>query len=413
MLWIIDFSFYKGTFMKILQMNCWLNAGSTGKIVHAIDDYIKSRGDDSYVVYGLGDKSSNPNEFRTTPKLVRKAQSFRSRITGYPYGGCIWGTSAAVGFLKKTKPDLVHIHCINGYMVNIYKVLSFLKENKIPTVITNHAEFMYTGGCTHAVECEKWKTGCFSCKKLCAEHPISYFFDQTNREWNLMKEAYFGFEKLYVCNVSDWLTERARQSLFYKGYPVETVYNGVDTEIFHYTGKKSCEQAGVKRPLIIHVTPNFYDKIKGGHYVIEMGRRCPEMDFLVIGSKARSELKLPPNIRFMGQVSDQSVLAQMYSNADVCLLTSMRETFSMVTAESLCCGTPVVGFEAGGPESIALKEYSIFVDQGNVDAMENALRTMVKRKTDKERISNEAACRYSKDEMCQQYYKIYKKLIGT
>lgn len=397
--------------MKILQMNCWLEAGSTGKIVHCLDTYLKSQGDDSYIIYGLGDQSSHPNECRTTPKLVRKAQSFRSRITGYPYGGCIWGTSTAIGFLKKVKPDLVHIHCINGYMVNIYRILEFLKTNKIPTVITNHAEFMYTGGCAHAVECEKWKTGCFSCKKIGAEHPISYLFDRTSREWELMKEAYFGFDKLYICNVSNWLTERARQSPFYKGYPVETVFNGLDTEIFRYTKKADDKQERSNRPLVIHVTPNFYDQIKGGQYVIEMCRRCPEMDFLVVGSKAKQGLKLPPNLKWMGQVSDQRVLAQLYSNADVCLLTSLRETFSMVTAESLCCGTPVVGFEAGGPESIALKEYSIFVEQGNSDALENALRAMAGRKIDKNSISSAAASRYSKDKMCRAYYKIYRELV--
>lgn len=56
------------------------------------------------------------------------------------------------------------------------------------------------------------------------------------------------------------------------------------------------------------------------------------------------------------------------------LLTSERETFSMVTAESLCCGTPVVGFKAGAPEQIALKEYSEFVDYGNLDKLEKAVR---------------------------------------
>ncbi len=34
----------------------------------------------------------------------------------------------------------------------------------------------------------------------------------------------------------------------------------------------------------------------------------------------------------------------------------------MVTAESLCCGTPVVGFTAGGPESIAIDAFSNFVE---------------------------------------------------
>ena len=395
--------------MKVLQMNCWLKTGSTGKIVYAIQNYVQNKGDETYAIYGLGEKTTNANELRTTPKLVRKAQSFRSRITGYPYGGCIWGTETAIHFIKKVKPDIVHIHCINGYMVNIYKVLEFLKSNQIPTVITNHAEFMYTGGCTHAVECEKWKTGCFSCNKLSAEHPITYFFDRTANEWNLMRKAYDGFEKLYICNVSDWLTNRARMSPFFKVYPVETVFNGLDTNIFRCVQDVATPKT---RPIVIHVTPNFYDKIKGGRHIIEMSKRCPNIDFIIVGSEAKSGLDIPNNIKFLGKISDQKTLAKLYSNADVCLLTSLRETFSMVTAESLCCGTPVVGFKAGGPESIALKKYSNFVNQNDDDALERALREMLGKEFAKEDISNEAIGKYSEEKMCQHYYQIYKQLLS-
>lgn len=396
--------------MKVMQMNCWLKSGSTGKIVNAIQNYVRNKGDKTYAIYGLGEKSTNSNELRTTPGLVRKAQSFRSRITGYPYGGCIWGTKTAIDFIKKVNPDIVHIHCINGYMVNIYKILEYLKNNHIPTVITNHAEFMYTGGCTHAVECEKWKTGCFSCDKLSAEHPITYFFDRTANEWSLMKKAYDGFEKLYICNVSDWLTNRARMSPFFKGYPVETVFNGLDTTIFRYLPDSKTPH---KRPRVIHVTPNFFDKIKGGQHVIEMSKRCPDVDFIIVGSETKSGLDFPNNIKFLGRMSDQKMLSKLYSSADVCLLTSLRETFSMVTAESLCCGTPVVGFKAGGPESIALKKYSDFVDQNDDDALERALRQMLGRKLQKEDISTEAIAKYSDEKMCYQYYQIYKQLLDN
>ena len=68
--------------MKVMQMNCWLKSGSTGKIVYAIQNYVRNKGDETYAIYGLGEKSTNPYEFRTTPRLVRKAQSFRSRVTG-------------------------------------------------------------------------------------------------------------------------------------------------------------------------------------------------------------------------------------------------------------------------------------------------------------------------------------------
>lgn len=399
--------------MKVLQINCWFGEGSTGKIVCAIHDYIKKQNDEAYVIYGIGDRIPDTHMVRTTPKFVRKMQSLRSRITGYPYGGCIWGTKTAISYIKKIRPDVVHIHCINGYMVNIYKVLTYLKINHIPTVLTNHAEFMYTGGCTHAIECEKWKTGCFSCPKIGKEHPISYFFDHTAKEWKLMKEAYKGFDKLYVCNVSDWVSARAKKSPFYEGYPVVTIFNGLNTEIFHYKGIRhdlKSQYNAERKKIVIHVTPSFSEKIKGGEHVLEMAKRFPEVIFLVVGDSSGVRKNLS-NVEFLGRVASQEQLADLYSLADVCLLTSLRETFSMVTAESLCCGTPVVGFKAGGPESIALQDYSIFVEQADDAALEEALRKMLFRRKKSSEISRIACEKYSEKTMCEEYYLIYKKLV--
>lgn len=396
--------------MRVLQMNCWFGEGSTGKIVYAIHEYLESQNDESYVIYGLGDKVQDSHVFRTTPKIVRKLQSLRARMTGYPYSGCMWGTTAAIHYLKQVKPDVVHIHCINGYMVNIYKILAYLKEKKIPTVLTNHAEFMYTGGCTHAIDCEKWKTGCYSCSRIKEEHPITYFFDRTKNEWRLMELAYRDFEKLYVCNVSDWVTDRAKQSLFYQGHPVVTVLNGLNTGIFHYKEVKENKLLKEKKPIIVHVTSGFNDKIKGGEHVLEMAKRFSDIKFYIVGDSGEVSISLN-NVQFLGKAKTQEELASYYSMADICLLTSLRETFSMVTAESLCCGTPVVGFKAGGPESIALKNYSLFVEQGDDDALEKALKEMLSRKMDKSIISKEACQRYSEKIMCKQYYQIYKELL--
>ena len=73
--------------------------------------------------------------------------------------------------------------------------------------------------------------------------------------------------------------------------------------------------------------------------------------FLVAGSYS-ADIEVSKNIILLGKVTDQKKLAKLYSLADMTLLTSRKETFSMVTVESLCCGTPVVGFRAGGPEQI-------------------------------------------------------------
>lgn len=399
--------------MKVLQINCLFGSGSTGKIVSALYDYTREQGDDAYVIYGIGKKQEDRHLIRTTPPIVRKAQSFRSRITGYPYGGCVWGTTTAINALKKINPDIVHLQCANGYMVNIYKILEYLRKNEISTVITNHAEFMYTGGCTHTVDCDRWLTGCHDCDKISKEHPISYIFDRTKQEWELFRKAYEGFDKLTICCVSDWVRERARQSPFYKGHPVITVLNGLDTRVFHYEDASALrKKLGLEdKKVVVHATPNFYSIIKGGPHVIEMAKRFPDVEFLILGSEAKDDFA-PKNCRFMGKITDQKLLAQYYSLGDVCLLTSVRETYSMVCAESLCCGTPVVGFKAGGPETIALSDYSSFGEQGDDDGLEKNLSQMLDRAYDKKTLSAQAVPTYGQETMCRNYYEVYNKLLS-
>ena len=80
----------------------------------------------------------------------------------------------------------------------------------------------------------------------------------------------------------------------------------------------------------------------------------------------------------------------------------------MVTAESLCCGTPVVGFKAGAPEQIAIPEYSRFVEFGNLNELKEAIIDFLKinRYIDVNRTTG----KYSSATMCEEYLKLYNNL---
>ena len=82
-------------------------------------------------------------------------------------------------------------------------------------------------------------------------------------------------------------------------------------------------------------------------------------------------------------------------------------------AESLCCGTPVVGFEAGGPESIAIDEYCRFVKHADVDALEDAVSSFLNASFNPADIEREAHRKYDAKVMATQYMEIYNELIGS
>lgn len=402
--------------MKILQVNCVYNTGSTGKIVADIHQELVKSGVESVVCYGRGAKTTEPNIYKTCGELYSKANNLRSRITGLMYGGCCFSTRRIISIIKQEKPDIVHLHCINGYFVNIYRLIEFLKANHIKTVLTLHAEFMYTANCGHALDCDKWQTGCGKCPRLRKETK-SWLFDRTDASWQKMKAAFDGFDNLIVTSVSPWLMERAAQSPILSDKQHCVVLNGLDTSVFHV--QDSTELRKLHRlenaKVVFHVTPYFSCDplhLKGGYYVLQLAERLKAQKNIkiIVAGDYSSDVKIPDNVIMLGRVSDQNVLAQYYSMADVMVLTSKKETFSMVCAESLCCGTPVVGFKAGAPEQIALSEYSSFVEYGDIEALESAVKQLLLSSVSPSCVEQEAAHAYAKQTMVEEYRKVYQVL---
>ena len=397
--------------MKILQVNCVYGKGSTGKIMRDNHMELLDRGYESVICYGRGAKTTDPYVYKTCSEAYSKLNNLLTRFTGLLYGGCFFSTNKLISVIKKEKPDVVHLHCINGYFVNIYRLITWLKKHHIKTLVTLHAEFMHTANCGHALECEKWKTGCGQCPAVKKETG-TLFFDRTAASWKKMKKAFEGFEEdCMVTSVSPWLMERAQESPILGHLRHVTVFNGLDPAVFYpHGGEAVREKLGIgDRKMVLHVTANFSTEpghFKGGAFVVELAKRLPEWVFVVVGSR-NPDLELPENVLNIGRLEDQNELAAYYTAADVSLVTSKRETFSMPVAESLSCGTPAVGFKAGAPERIGLPQYSEFVQYGDV----NALQALLVRYSTMTADFKVAHVAYGKAHMTDAYLKCYEDLL--
>ena len=401
--------------MKVLQVNVVYKQGSTGKIVYDIHNELQKNGVESIVCYGRGEKTKDAHVHKVCGELYAKLNNLLTRFTGIMYGGCLFSTHKLIHIIKREKPDAVHLHCLNGYFVDIYRLVSWLNKNKVKTVLTLHAEFMHTANCGHAYDCEKWKTGCGKCPRL-KQETNSFFFDRTHRSWVKMKKAFDGFSTLQVVSVSPWLMERAKQSPILSEHRHAVVLNGLDTDVFHpYDTSALREELGItNEKVVFHATPYFsadINHLKGGYYILQLAEALKDSDVRVIVAGDYAErISIPENLTLLGRVSDQKKLAELYSLADVTVLASKRETFSMICAESLCCGTPVVGFEAGGPEQVALNEYSLWGKWGDVALLKNAIVKMLEATNDAKSIRTQAINRYAISLMADEYMKLYKTM---
>ena len=406
--------------MKILQINNVYDFGSTGKITRDIHLGLLERGYDSVVYYGRRYKTDDPGVYKICSELYGKAQNGLYQITGIKYGGCYISTCKIIRAIKEEKPDIVHLQCLNGHFVNIYRLVTFLKENKIPTILTLHAEFMYTGGCSHALDCDQWESdeGCGNSKcPLYGKELKSRLGDRSAEMWQRMKNSFEGFDNLVIVSVSPLLMERAKASKILGEKKHLVIYNGLDTGIFHDYPKNELNIIKAKlgyQPedkIVFHASPSFSNNpnsIKGGYYVLQLAERMKDVQFLVAGKYAES-MEIPSNVRLLGNITDKAYMAKLYAMADVTLLTSKRETFSMVCAESLCCGTPVVGFKAGAPEMISLPEFSTFCNYGDTDELEVMLSDWLNRAKNT-KISENAHNIYRNQKMINDYIKVYESM---
>lgn len=404
---------------KVMHINCAV-AGSTGKIIGDIADHAAAQGYETLLCAPCAPGTNkNVRYIRTSFPYEQGLYKRLNYFVGAQYGFAPISTAKIKGHIKREKPDIVHLHCTNAYMVNVYSLLRLLKKLHIPVAITNHAEFFYTGGCPYAYECDKWQTGCGNCPRVYAATG-GKLWDNSAAGWKKMKRALTGLERAAMTSVSPWVGARAARSPVTAQLSQHVVMNGVNTEVFAPRGPAQLrEKYGLAQDakIVFHPTASFTvseDDRKGGRFVIELARRLEGQNVLfVVAGRHTPGLNVPGNMILLGHLSDQVQLAEYYALADVTVVVGKQETFNMPVAESLCCGTPVVGFRAGGPESIAIDAYSHFVPHGDMDELKKQVLCQLAQSHDKQEIAMQAKEKYAAAEMAKGYLRIYEQLLAN
>jgi glycosyltransferase involved in cell wall biosynthesis len=204
-----------------------------------------------------------------------------------------------------------------------------------------------------------------------------------------------------------------------KDKPISVIHNGLDINIFRrrLTTKIKSYLGLTNEFIILSVGADLMSERKGGKWVLELAKRNSDKNifFVMVGVDKEPD-QIPSNVKVISRVLDQDILAEYYSMADVLLLTSERETFSMVCAESLACGLPIIGFDSGAPKEVALPGFGKFVPYGDIGALEALLSSVkagqagLKSPGECERFARD---RYSKESMIKSYVSIYQKLINN
>lgn len=405
--------------MKILQINSHYNQGGAARIAASIHRQLLADGEEAYMAYGRGTGSEEKNVFCVDKKYEVYLSALLCRMVGL---NGWWNRKAAkrlIALIEKIQPDVIHIHTLHGYYMNFKLLFRYLNEKDIPCVWTFHDCHTFVGNCGYFFECDRWREGCGKCPDI-GRYPKSHFFDFTHYMWEKKKQLFTQSQRKVIVTPSDWLTRTAKQSFFGK-YPCITIRNGIDTtNTFYPRDRRKCrEKYGYQETekLILGMAVGFSDERKGAKYLLGVAKALmAEAKVILVGWEEKNNAMLEgiANIVTIPNISDANILAEYYSMADVFVLPSLAENYATVTLEAMACGTPVVGFAAGGTPEQLTDNKGITVATGNQQALNEAVRKAVS--ADNGLLHGKILAEKIKEQnsiqaMTEEYKKVYRKLV--
>lgn len=394
--------------MKILMINTVCGITSTGRICADIADLLEKQGHECKIAYGRGVVPEKCKKYtvKIGGRFNTPLHALASRVfdnTGFYSKGA---TKKFIKWAKEYNPDVIHLHNIHGYYINIKLLFEFLKEFKKPVVWTLHDCWSFTGHCPHYVfcGCEKWKTQCYSCPQK-KEYPASLVFDNSKKNYALKKEMFCGVENLTIATPSKWLKSQVEQS-FLKEYCVNVVNNGIDLELFKPIESDFKEKNNIENKKIVLGVANVWSDKKGIHDFVKLAHMLDDSYKIVLVGDLRGE-QIPDNILHIHHTNSQSELSQIYTAADVFVNPTYEEVFGLVNVEALACGTPVITYNTGGSPEIVNDLSGRVVDCGDVDGLALAIKEFSATPD----VCIENAKKFDKKERFIEYTDLYKELL--
>lgn len=399
--------------MKLLQINTTVNSGSTGRIAEEIGEYVLSQEWESYIAYGRGNRPSKSQKVKIGNKLDQAIHLIGTRLFDRHGFYSKATTKNLVSEIERIKPDIIHLHNLHGYYLNIEVLFEYLKKKQYPVVWTLHDCWPFTGHCSYfdSVNCHKWKTECQKCP-LKQKYPASYLYDNSKINFIQKKKLFSNFDSITIVTPSLWLKEKVSQS-FLGRFNVHCINNGVNLNTFTPSTHKSND--GMQRKIKILGVASIWDRRKGLSDFIKL-RQISELDveITLVGIDGQLGKKLPDSIVKISRTENVQELALLYGNADIFINPTYVDNFPTTNLEALACGTPVITYNTGGsPEAIDEKT-GVVVEKGDLNGLVSAIFKVKASdiKTLRLECRKRADRLFNKEDRIRDYFLLYQNLVG-
>ena len=397
--------------MKVFYVNTVSGVGSTGRICDALCTALEAAGGQGRIAYGRG-RASGQSAARATRISGRVGVLFDALLSRLSDRAGCFSRAATRRLIRKIEafdPDVVHLHNLHGYYLNVGLLCRALAKRGRPVLITLHDCWLMTGHCCHfsRVGCSAYRTGCHDCPQRRA-YPAAWWVSRAGDNWRDKKEALSRLPQLQLSVPSRWLAGVAAQSHL-GAYPTVVIPNGVDTDVFCPPQKETVralrDRYALQGKRVVLAAASAWSASKGLPLLTAL-RACLDEEYalVLVGLSPRSIARLPDGILGLPRTDSAAELAALYGMADVFVNASVEETMGMTTLEAMACGTPVVVSDQTAVPEVVDERSGLVVHEYTPAAFAAAIRQACARVWQ----PRESALRYGRESMCERYLAWYR-----
>lgn len=357
--------------MKILMINSVCGIRSTGRICTDLAVALESQGHQVKIAYGRETVPEQYKRFsvRIGNEITVNIHGVLARLYDADGRGSVLATKRFISWVEKYDPDVIHLHNIHGYYINTDILFKYIIANNKRVIWTLHDMWSFTGhsGTCDINNCEKWKTGCYSCPAY-RGYPAS-FIDRSRENYNRKKKLFGAVSDMTIVTPSKWLASLVSES-YLKEKRIEVIPNGIDLMQFYPLQNDFKKSHIIEDKILLMGCSTWWGTGKGLHDFYKLAEVLDDRYAIVLVGLGKSQLKdLPKRIIGIERTNSVRELAQIYSAADIFLNLTYRDNYPTVNLEALACGTPVITYRTGGsPECLDGRNGRSF-DKGDVDGV--------------------------------------------
>lgn len=347
--------------LRYAQLNSFFN-GSTGSIMRKLHGDLSERGVDSYVFWGRSHETVDDHARRCATDLGIYAHGARVRFTGRMGFYSKRDTARLLKELDAIDPDVVHLHNLHGYYVNIEMLFGWLAEHCCQVRWTLHDCWAFTGHCAYFTyaKCAQWKSHCAYDEPCCqtATYPKTYSKRSVKDNFERKRRAFTSIptNRMTLITPSHWLKGLVKES-FFSGYPVEVRHNTVDTSVFKPTPSDFRERFGIGDRFMVLGVASPWTERKGLDDFVRLAGVLDSAYYsiVLVGLSDKQINGLPKGIIGIGRTSFREELAGIYTTADVLFNPTREDNYPTTLLEAEACETPAITYDVGGcGEAISL-----------------------------------------------------------